>query len=307
MKHDAFWYAAAAALCAAWLLMPCRGAAARHELGIHFEGDADRCSDLRVHSSGQVARVAESFSLPKSEARTLEVDAPERGVIHVRGWDRDEYSVEACKIAAADDATTAGDLLKGIAISHTAGRFTFKGPANDAGRWEVYLIVRAPKDASLDLESHNGPIDVGGVSGAMKLRAVNGPVSISGSSGTVEAHTTNGPISFAGGSGDVHLNAQNGPISVRLSGDVWDGPGFEASTVNGPVSLSLPDKFRSGVRLESSGYGPINCRASACAGASMNAAKGRRTVEWNGSIGTIRISTDRGPISVSDGKFTRTV
>jgi DUF4097 and DUF4098 domain-containing protein YvlB len=166
--------------------------------------------------------------------------------------------------------------------------------------------VHAPKDAFLDLESRNGPIDVGGVSGTLKARAINGPVSMSDSSGVVEAHTTNGPISFSGGGGDVRLNAQNGPISLRLSGDVWNGPGLEAGTVNGPVSLNLPDKFRSGVRLEAR-LGPINCRAEACAGAFMGAGRGRRTIEWNGASGTIRVSTDNGPISVSGGKLTRTI
>ncbi len=107
--------------------------------------------------------------------------------------------------------------------------------------------MHAPKDAFLDLESRNGPINVGGVSGTLKARAINGP-----------------------------------------------------------VSLNLPDKFRSGVRLEAR-LGPINCRAEACAGAFMGAGRGRRTIEWNGASGTIRVSTDNGPISVSGGKLTRTI
>jgi hypothetical protein len=307
MKHHTFWYAAAAALCAAWLLLPVHGAAARRVIDIGVEGAADSCAELRVHSTGEVARAAESFSLSKAEAPTLQVNAPQHSVIRVRGWEQSHYGLEVCKIAAAEDTKTAGDLLNAISIAHTAGRFTVSGPASDDGKWQAYVIVHAPKDASLDLETHNGPISVAGVSGTLKVRAVNGPISIHDSSGTLEANTANGPISFSGGGGDVHLNAHNGPIALKLANDVWDGPGLQASTVNGPVSLRLPDKFRSGVHIESSGHGPIHCGASACAGASMNAAPGRRIIEWKGTNGTVRVSTDNGPIAVSGGKPTHII
>ena len=73
-------------------------------------------------------------------------------------------------------------------------------------------------------------------------------------------------------------------------------------TVNGPLSLALPEKFRSGVRLETSGHGPISCRPSACAAATTDSGLNRRTLQFNGSGDTVRISTVNGPISVSGGE-----
>lgn len=305
MKNETLCYVAAAVLCAAWFLVPGRSQTRGRDFNINIEGGADRCSDLKVRSSGQVAQAAEGFTLQKSEAPTLEVDAPEHGIIRARGWDRNEYSVEACKIAVADDQAAADQLLKGVSVTRSAGRFSSSGPASEAGRWEVYFIVHAPKDASLDLETQNGPIDVGGVSGTLKARATNGPIAIRDSSGAVEARTNNGPISFSGGGGDVRLNAQNGPISLKLAGEVWNGARLEAATVNGPLSLALPEKFRSAVRLETSGHGPISCRPSGCAAATTDSGLNRRTLQFNGSGDTVRISTVNGPISVSGGKATR--
>ena len=97
------------------------------------------------------------------------------------------------------------------------------------------------------------------------------------------------------------------PISMRLSAEQWEGPRLEAATVNGPVHLALPDKFRTGVRVEASGRSPISCRAGACAGAySESGAKGR-TIMLNGSSSTVKVSTENGPVSVTGGRRSQRV
>jgi len=133
------------------------------------------------------------------------------------------------------------------------------------------------------------------VSGTLKIRATNGPVSVHDSAGTVEVHTSNGPISFGGGGGEVHLTAQNGPIALELAGEVWNGASLEARTINGPVSISMPDGFRTGVRVETSGHAPVSCAAGACKGAWTD---NQRVIQLNGSQDTIRVSTSNGPVSV---------
>jgi hypothetical protein len=299
MKTEGLYYLAAAILSVAWLLSPGLTHARSRNLSINFEDDSDKCSDLKVRSTGTVAQAAESFILRKGDAPLLEVDGADRGQIRVRGWDRQEYSVEACKVAVADDRAGADRLLNGISVSRGAGRFSSSGPGGDAGEWLVVFIVHAPKDSSLDLETKNGPIDVRDLSGTLKVRAVNGRVSISNSTGNLEAHTANGPIALSGGGGDVHLNARNGPIAVKLSGAAWNGAQLEARTINGPLAVSLPNTFRSGVRLETSGHAPISCRAEACRHAWIDAGRGQRTLQLNGSGDTVRLSTENGPVSVS--------
>ncbi len=307
MKHNGLTYLAAAAICTAWILNPTSTRAERnHNLSVNFEGSAQHCSDLRVRSNGEFAQANDVFTMTKAQAPILEMTHVDQSVIHVMGEDRADYSVEACKVAAADTRAAAEQAIRGIAVNRTAGQISSSGPAGDDINWQVYFIVHAPKDANLDLETKNGPISVENIMGQTKLRAQNGPVSVRDCTGLVEVHTTNGPISFNGGGGEVHLNAQNGPISLKLAGEVWNGSQLEARTVNGPVSIIVPDGFRSGVRVETDGHSPISCAATSCRDAIMNAGE-QRVIHFNGSQDTIRVSTSNGPVSVNGGSKGRRI
>jgi len=215
---------------------------------------------------------------------------PIAGTFGYGGWDRADYSVETCRIAAAETRGAAEQIARGISVAHTAGRISYSGPAADSTEWMAVFIIHAPRDASLDLEAKNGPIEVRGVNGNVKLRATNGPIAIAECGGSVEAHTTNGPIAFSGDRGEVHLNAQNGPISLKLGAETWNGAQLEARTVNGPLAVSLPENFRSGMRLETSGHTPVSCSAAPC--------RNGRTMQMNGTNDTIRMSTENGPVAI---------
>ena len=294
-----------AALLAGALLLPASLSAQSRtrsrNFNISMQGNAESCADLGVTSSGQLARSADTITLSRGEAPTLELNAADRGIIKVSGWNQSNYSVEVCKIAVAEDRASADRALSAISVSHSAGRFSFTGPQTDEA-WQVYFIVHAPTSASLDLEARNGPVSVAGVNGTIKVRATNGPLSVRDCTGTVDAQTQNGPISFTGDSGEVRLHAENGPISVRVSKDLWNGSRLDARSVNGPMSLVLPAAFQSGVRVESSGGAPMSCRHQACSTAYRNESGDRRTLQINGSSETIRVSTSNGPISVAAEK-----
>jgi DUF4097 and DUF4098 domain-containing protein YvlB len=295
MKNEGFLYVAAAVLCLTWLMVPGKTHAAKNRgLNLNIDGNAESCADLKVRSTGETAQVNEAFTLSKGEAPILELNAADRGHIRVRGWDRADYSVETCKVAAADTRAAADQAARGITVAHSAGRISYNGPVTDEADWVAVFIVHAPRDASLNLEAKNGPIEVRGVNGSVKLRASNGPIAVADCGGSVEAHTTNGPIAFSGDRGEVHLNAQNGPIALTLGTDTWNGSQLEARTINGPLSVSLSENFRSGIRLETSGHSPVSCSAAPC----RNAWRDGRTLQMNGSNDTIRLSTENGPVAV---------
>ena len=295
MKNEGLVYAAAAVLCLGWLMTPAKSHAAKNRgFNIGISGNAESCADLKVTSTGEVAQVNEVFTMSRGEAPILELNAEDRGNIHVRGWDHADFSVETCKIAVAETRPAADQAARGIAVSHSAGRISFNGPATDANEWMAYFIVHAPRDASVNLDAKNGPIEVRGINGILKLRAANGPIAIADCGGNVEAHTTNGPIAFSGDRGDIHLVAQNGPIALKLSTESWNGSQLEARTINGPLAVSLPENFRTGMRLETSGHAPVSCSAGPC----RNAWRDGRTMQMNGGSDTIRLSTENGPVSV---------
>src|ERR1019366_933096 len=174
MQNEGFLYVAAAVLCVSWLVTPDATHAARDRgFNLSINGDAESCADLKVRSKGETAQVNESFTLSKGEAPILELNAADRGQIRVRGWDRADYSVETCKIAAAETRGAAEEAVRGIRVGHSAGRISYNGPAGDSADWMAVFLIHAPRDASLDLEARNGPIEVRGVNGSVKLRATN--------------------------------------------------------------------------------------------------------------------------------------
>ena len=260
---------------------------------------AQRCSDLRVRGSGELASATENFTLSKNQAPTLELRGRGHISFHIRGWDRADYSVEVCKFAAAGSRSESDRLLRAIGINRSGARFTATGPDHDR-QWQAIFFLHAPKDGAVDLESANGPVEATSVSGKLNVRAINGPVSLENCSGTIDAETVNGPISVHGGAGEVHLRAANGPISLTLTDPIWNGAQLEASTENGPLSVTLPGGFHSGLRLETSGHGPISCDADLCRNARTEGNRFFPRLVQAGSGDVVRLSTHNGPVSVSN-------
>jgi hypothetical protein len=295
MKYVAFGCLAAACFAGPAL------AARNFNLSVNSR-NAERCADLAVSSKdGEVARVDETAMLGPRDLSALEIeDGGGRAVVQVRGWDRAEYQVETCKVAVAENKAAAETIVRGISVSRSAGRLTTFGPTTNEGNWQVYFLVRAPRNANVDLQTKNGPISVEGIAGNIKVRAVNGPLALKDCGGTIDAQTTNGPISFSGNGGNVKITAQNGPISVDLTGETWTGQQMDARTVNGPVSITIPENYRSGVRLQTSGRAPLSCNIAPCRTAVSDLTNSSsRTIQLNGSADTVRVQTSNGPVSVS--------
>ena len=268
------------------------------------------CGDVRIrYDTREAERAEESFTVPGS-AEPLRVRLPENSGIQVTGGNGDGFAITVCKAARHADS------LEAIHVSADGSGLAFRGLSSGDGM--VFLIVRAPRGAALDLEAKNGPIGVQGISGRVTARttngpislqdcsgpldanAVNGPISLERCSGTGEARAVNGPIDFSGSRGTYRLDTQNGPISVALEGDRWDRGKLDAHAINGPLSLKISDDYRSGVRVEMLGHGPVSCLSSACRSARKHWDDDSRTIEFgdSGSDLAVRLSTRNGPVSV---------
>jgi hypothetical protein len=266
-----------------------------HDVSISVDSDDDGvvndCSQIKVTYAGEPAVRAEE-NLPAANLSRLRVNAKRHGGVRVSGWDQSGWSVKACKAAASATA------LNDIHVSLSGDTLSADTPGDDS---YVYFIIRSPRNATLDVDSTNGPIGLYDVNGTLKLHAENGPVSVKKSSGTIDASTVNGPISFAGaGRGTVKLSAQNGPISLKLDGTNWDGS-LDASTQNGPLSLKIPHDYRSGVVAEARGHGPVSCRADLCGGAKRTFDDDEnRRIELGSGPAVVHVSTNNGPLSIKE-------
>ena len=156
----------------------------------------------------------------------IEVDGGMNGGVSVEGWNRDFVSVRARVWASASSMARAEELAEEVTLNVRGGRVSADGP--DSGRresWGVSWEIMVPTDTDLDLETHNGGIDITGVDGRIAFRALNGGVHLIDVAGDVEGRTT------------------NGGLEVELSGSSWDGAGLDVQTVNGGVTLRVPTNY----------------------------------------------------------------
>jgi DUF4097 and DUF4098 domain-containing protein YvlB len=259
------------------------------------------CSDLRIRFDDEDAVVrSEEHTLTKAEAPVLQVHPHSNGGVQVVGWDKDTYSVTACK-AAGGRGAEAERILSQITVSIDKGRVSTKGPSDD-DEWTVYLLIRAPKSASVDLDTMNGPISLYDVDGKLTAHAHNGPISLRNFSGDAEITAQNGPISVEGSSGNVRIHTENGPISVSLKGNTWSGTGLSADAHNGPVTLMVPNGYLSGFVVESKNYAPMSCQASVCDNARKTWDDDHRRIEYGATPAVIHLSTVNGPVSVRQSR-----
>ena len=261
------------------------------------DGPASDCSDLHIRLDGERPTIeSEERTVSKAEAPVLRVREVKNGGIQVHGWDKDVYSATACKAAVGGDAAR---LLSQIKLAVQGGEVSVTGPHGDSEEWTVYLLIRTPRSADIEVTTHNGPVSFYTVDGKITTRATNGPISMKDCSGEANISAENGPISFSGTSGKLRLHTQNGPISVSLGAN-WDGSELVADAVNGPLTLRVPSGFRSSFLVESNGHGPVSCHASICADARKTWDDDHRRIEYGSGSPVIRLSTENGPISVAD-------
>lgn len=262
-------------------------------------GDAPAadCSDLHIRLDGERPTIeSEERTLSKAEAPVLKVRELENGGVQVHGWDKDTYSVTACKAAVGSDAA---HLLSQIKLTVQSGEVSVTGPHGDRDDWTVYLLIRTPRSADIEVTAHNGPVSFYTVDGKITTRATNGPISMRDCSGEADISAQNGPISFSGASGKLRLHTQNGPITVSL-GENWAGSELVADAVNGPLTLRVPSGFKSSFLVESNGHSPVSCHASICGDARKTWDDDHRRIEYGTGSPVIRLSTENGPISVAD-------
>lgn len=274
----------------------------RHSMNISggHKQPANDCSDLRIRFDDEDAVVrSETRTLSKAEAPVLKVHPHMNGGTQVVGWDNANYSVTACKaVAPGNDAES---MLSQIGMTIENGTVSTHGPSGDHD-WTVYLLIRAPKSAAMELETMNGPISLYDVDGKLTAHANNGPISLHNVSGDADITAQNGPISMEGSSGNIHIKTQNGPISVNLDGTSWNGAGLSADAQNGPVTLRVPSGFQSSFVVESTNHAPMSCHASICGSARKTWDDEHRRIEYGSSPAVVHLSTVNGPVSVEDGR-----
>jgi hypothetical protein len=208
----------------------------------------------------------------------LRVEPGANGGVAIVGWEQSRVEVHARVVARARTEAEAAELASEVDVTLN-GVIEAEGPSNDRGRnWSVSFLVYVPAASDAEAETRNGPLSVTGVTGRLRLDAQNGPIRLRDVGGDVVART------------------QNGPLSVELTGTRWDGAGLDAETVNGPVTLTVPDGFNADLRT-----GTVNGPFTSDIPITVTI-QGRLGRPFNGTLGQggppIRVVTVNGPVRI---------
>jgi Toastrack DUF4097 len=198
------------------------------------------------------------------------------GAVSVRSWDEDRVLVCARVFASGPDAEAARDLAHRVRIDFAGRDIRVEGPDETRrAHWAVSMTVFVPKRTDLSVLTVNGPIRLEGVHGRIELQATNGPIDVKRAGGDVRGRTT------------------NGPIRVLLEGTRWEGEGLDLETVNGPVTISVPDDY-SAELIAGTSNGPLS--------SSWAVPKERHRHRIHTTLGkggaTIRVVTKNGPAQI---------
>lgn len=159
----------------------------------------------------------------------IEIDNP-NGNVEIEGWDKHSVDISGVKFASRerrldDVRVDIRHTPDSISIRTTQPSFFYSGGAR--------YMIRLPRDAVIER--------IGSTNGNILLRNVGGP----GSSETAHLRSVNGSIEAEHIRGAIEAETTNGRIELRDFVGACD-----AHTVNGSVDLTLREKPRASIRVQ---------------------------------------------------------
>ncbi len=177
-------------------------------------------------SGGNRSRFCEIREQTIAYPGQLNVDGKQNGGITVRGWSRQDVLVRSKVETYAESDTDAKAMASQVRVNASAGKIAADRPSTGDNRsWSVSYEIFAPRNANLDLNTHNGGVHISDVSGNITFAAVNGGIHLAQIGGSVKGKTV------------------NGGLHIELAGSTWQGQGLDAQTTNGGVHLALPANY----------------------------------------------------------------
>ncbi len=233
------------------------------------------------------------YVVPTEGAVGIVVDAPEGDII-VRGVpDIDSVYVSGTHLVLARNEDDAAFMFNQVIleIDHERGWITISHgePLDGTRDYRVNFVLTIPKALHVKARAAKGRIDVRRVA-AIAAATVDGPISISRTH-SANARSTNGPVEIDSTSGNISVDVVNGPLSITYGRPIAT---TDIRTVNGPVSLALPDSPDAYVDVATVN-GPIDATAVGLGSASGGVASTLRgTLGEGGPV--IRVATVNGPV-----------
>ncbi len=229
------------------------------DVTIDIDGDGDgdvgptetRDDSFSVGASPVLVVTSEngSIDVETGDAGTIRVQATLRNAPRVQyevSEEGDTVTVEAdvdsgARNAGADIIVTAPAETE-VELETSNGRIEIQGlEASGTLRTSNGRVVMEELEGDFDVRTSNGPIEVTSMEGEGTLATSNGPVTLAEVKGAFDVDTSNGNISFSGemtAGGDNRLETSNGSVTVELEGT--PSVNVDATTNRGKVTSELP-------------------------------------------------------------------
>ena len=185
----------------------------------------------------QRAAAQEEFQLERRAAadpRAVVRLCVETGDVIVRGWERAEVRARVSEDGALRLLTPNVTPAPRVEVLVSNDREADPRPGSCGSNETVELMV--PRGATVDVESRNGHVEVGGVSEA-RVRALSGDVDVRRVSQSIEVSCLSGDVSVSDSSGPVRVTTVSGDVEVRNVRNLSAGDDFEAKSTSGDLSL----------------------------------------------------------------------
>jgi DUF4097 and DUF4098 domain-containing protein YvlB len=268
------------------------------------DSSSDDCRDhLRVGNDEYRANVRdeEVKTIPN---QPLTITAEHNGGIQVTTWDKPEVSLKLCKQIATDDENEGRKLLAETRLEINGSKISVHAPEENHHSLGTLLMIKAPRNAELNLNVRNGGVSLTNFTGTAEAHAENGGISFRRSNGKLTAEAENGGISIKDCGGDVSAKVENGGLSIALP-DRWEGKGLEAHARNGGLVVSVPKTFSGGLEVVASEHTSIICKGDACDAGERTWDSGHKLFRMGGANPQVRATTENGGIVIQDRSQTR--
>jgi DUF4097 and DUF4098 domain-containing protein YvlB len=260
---------------------------------------SDDCRDhLRVGDNDYRSNVRDE-EVKTVPNQPLTITAEHNGGIHVTTWDKPEVSLKLCKQIAVDDESEGRRLLAETRLDINGSKVSVRTPEENHHSLGTVLLVKAPKNANLDLSVRNGGVSLSGFTGTAEAHAQNGGISFRRSSGKLTAEAENGGISIKDCGGEVSARVENGGLSIALP-ERWEGKGLDARTRNGGLVVSVPRNFSGGLEVVASEHTSIVCKDDVCNAGERTWDNGHKLFRMGGANPQVRATTDNGGIVIEE-------
>jgi DUF4097 and DUF4098 domain-containing protein YvlB len=265
---------------------------------------SDDCREhLRVGNDDYRANVRDE-EIKTIPNQPLTITAEHNGGIQVTTWDKPEVSLKLCKQIAADDENEGHRLLADTHLEINGSKISIHAPEENHHSLGTLLLVKAPRNADLNLNVRNGGVSLTNFTGTAEAHAENGGISFRRSTGKLTAEAQNGGISIKDCGGDVSAKVENGGLSLALA-DHWEGKGLEAHARNGGLVVSVPKTFNGGLEVVASEHTSIICKDDACDAGQRTWDSGHKLFRIGGANPQVRATTENGGIVIEDRSRTR--